>query len=151
MLGDEAGAHDLWEGLAAQGFEDVNRGIRWIGTLVESAHLCADLEDGARAEELIRLLAPAEDQHGVLPVPILYGGPASYALARLQEVVGMADVAAQYYEHAIEGAATLGARPMQARVQLDYARLLGRRGHRERAAQLEREAEAIREETGCRL
>jgi hypothetical protein len=40
---------------------------------------------------------------------------------------------------------------MQARIQLDFASFLARRGHPERARKLEEEAEAIRDETGCRL
>ena len=151
QLGNDESARELWEGLAARDFDQIERGIRWIGTVLELAHLCADLDDGPRAESLIRLLAPAEDLHGVLPVPILYGGPASYALARLNEVIGLVDAAKQYYEHALDAAARLGARPMQARIQQDFAALIGPRGDRERARTLIEEADGIREETGCRL
>jgi tetratricopeptide (TPR) repeat protein len=150
-LGDRQRAHELWESLAARDFQDIARGIRWIGTIVELAHLCADMEDASRAEILIELLAPVEDLHGVLPIPILYGGPASYCLARLHELLGLADDAAEYYEHALEGVERLAARPMQARIQRDLARLLERRGDRERAAELGRQAEALVQETGCRL
>jgi DNA-binding winged helix-turn-helix (wHTH) protein/tetratricopeptide (TPR) repeat protein len=151
QLGEPERARELFEGLAAAKFEDLARGIRWIGTVVEIAHLCADLDDAPRAQRLIPLLASAEDLHGVLPIPILYSGPASYALARLEEVLGTADIAAQYYEHALEGAIRLGARPMQARIQKDFARLLARRGDRGRAAALAAEGEALADEIGCHL
>lgn len=149
--GDRARAAELFEGLAASDFRDLGRGIRWVGTIVEIAHLCADLDDARRAELLIPLLATAEELHGVLPIPVLYGGPLSYGLARLEEVLGMADPAAQYYEHALEGAVRLGARPMQARIQQDYARLLGRRGDRARAEVLACEGKALADEIGCHL
>ncbi len=150
-LGNESGARELWENLAEDDFEGVARGIRWVGTLVETAHLCADLDDAPRAERLVKLLGPEEELHGILPIPVLYGGPVSYCLARLQEVLGVADLAVQYYEHALEGAKRMHARPMQARIQQDFAKLLERRGDRTRAEALAREGRELEEATGCRL
>ena len=39
-------ARARFEALAARGFTDVPRNLRWTATLVEIAHLCAELEDG---------------------------------------------------------------------------------------------------------
>lgn len=138
-LGDEARAVELFEDLAGVDFEDVRRSIRWIGTIVEIAHLCADVGDGARAETLVRKLTPVEHQHGVLPVPVQYGGPVTYCLARLNETLGMADAAEQLYDDALESAEAMGAQPMLARIRLDAAKLLTRSGDRDRANRLQQE------------
>jgi DNA-binding winged helix-turn-helix (wHTH) protein/tetratricopeptide (TPR) repeat protein len=150
-LGEDARAREHWADLARHDFHDIGRGIRWIGTLLELAHLCADLEDGKRAASLIEMLTPAEHLHGVLPVPILYSGPASHALARLHEIRGASDVAIQYYEEALEQAGQMGARPVEARIRLDLAGAIARRGDAARAAALEREGQQIADAIGCHL
>lgn len=151
MLGDTERARALWDELARRDFADFARGIRWIATMVEIAHLCADLEDTRRAATLIPLLSEVESLHGVLPMTIIYGGPATYCLARLHEIMGDADTAIEYYESALEAAAALGARPIQASIQRDMARPIARRGDRDRAAALNREAETLASLIGCRL
>ncbi len=151
QLGNEGEARRLFEDLAASDFADLVRGIRWLGTLVEVAHLCADLDDARRAETLLRLLGPVEHLHGVLPVPIQYGGPVAYCLARLNEILGMADAALQLYEDAVESVVRLGARPMQARIQQDAARLLARRGEARRAEALRAESRDLAESLGMGL
>lgn len=138
QLGNERRARELFEDLAQADFADIGRGIRWIGTIVETAHLCADLGDGAGAETLIRQLTPVEHHHGVLPVPIQYRGPVAHCLARLHESLGLADPARQLYEEALESAEALGARPTLARIQLDAARLLARAGDSEGANRLQK-------------
>ena len=151
QLGNEGEARRLFEDLAASEFTELVRGIRWLGTMVEIAHLCADLDDPRRAETLVRLLGPVEHQHGVLPVPIQYGGPVSYCLARLCETLGRVDAARELYEEAIEGVVRLGARPMQARIQQDAARLLARRGEAARAEALRVEARGLADALGMEL
>jgi len=84
-------------------------------------------------------------------VPIQYGGPVSYGLARLHEALGLADPARQLYEEAIESSVRLGARPMQARIQQDAARLYARRGERKRAEELNAEARSLAESLGMSL
>ena len=144
-------ARALWDELARFDFEDFPRTIRWIGTMVEVAHLCADLEDDGRARRLIGLLAPVEHLHGVMPMAILYAGPASHGLARLHQLLGDADTAIGCYQAALEAVVGIGARPMQARILRDMAVPIGRRGQSARAEALEAEAEALEEQTGCRL
>jgi tetratricopeptide (TPR) repeat protein len=151
MSGHTDRALELWEDLARFEFSDLARGIRWISTMVEIAHLCADLEDTRRAEMLIPMLSAVDSLHGVLPMTIIYGGPASYGLARLHEIMGDADAAIECYEAALEAAIGLGARPVQASIQRDMARPIARRGDRPRAAALEDEAETLARRIGCRL
>jgi hypothetical protein len=119
--------------------------------MVEIAHLCVDLDDTDRAETLIKILTPDAHLHGVLPVPILYGGPASYALARLHEMLGMVDVAIQYYEEALDSTVAMEARPMQARILLDMAGPISRSGDKLRGSELEAEGTRIADEIDCHL
>ena len=143
---DEAQA--LYDELAASDFHDIPRGIRWTNTMVELAHLCVELEDAKRAAGLCAVLSEIEHHHGVLPVPICYGGPVSRCLARLHEMLGRSDEAAQLYEDALESSAALGARPTLSRIRVEYAALLERRGERSRAAELLEQGRQLAEELG---
>jgi len=147
-LGMRARAQQMWDELSASDFDDILRGIRWIGSMVEIAHLCADLDDAPRARKLVELLQPVEHQHGVLPVPVQYGGPVTFCLARLHESLGMADTALQLYDEAMESCQRVGARPTLVRVQLAAARTLARAGQRDRAKELEAQAARLAEEIG---
>jgi DNA-binding winged helix-turn-helix (wHTH) protein/tetratricopeptide (TPR) repeat protein len=151
MLGNTARSIELFDELARFDFVDLVRGIRWISTMLEIAHLCAELEDVRRAEILISMLVPVEAQHGILPMTIAYGGPTSYALARLHEMLGDADTAIDYYETALKAASTLGARPIEARIQIDMSGPIARRGDRTRAADLKAVGIALADELGCQL
>jgi DNA-binding winged helix-turn-helix (wHTH) protein len=126
-VGREAEARAFYEDLAATGFERIARNIRWHGTLVEVAHLCAELGDADRARALVALLAPVEHHHGVLPMPICYGGPVARCLARLHELLGRAGEAEELYAEALDACEALGARPMRARILVELGSLLARR------------------------
>jgi hypothetical protein len=86
--------------LAARSFEDVPRNLRWTGTLVEVAGLCADLADEATAPRLLELLTPVAGRHGVLALSVLYGGPVARALARLLALLGRLAEASDRFEEA---------------------------------------------------
>jgi hypothetical protein len=140
-LGRHAEARAFFDDLAEAGFERIPRNIRWHGTLVEVAHLCAELGDAARARPLLELLAPFEHHHAVLPMPICYGGPVARCLARLHELLGRAGEAEELYAEALDACRALGARPMQARVLVELGALVARRNRargRERLAEAER-------------
>jgi DNA-binding winged helix-turn-helix (wHTH) protein len=117
----EAGRpHDArarFDELAAHGFADVPRNLRWTATLVEIAHLCAELEAEQQADALHALLAPYADHHAVLPLAICYGGPVSYALARLAELRGERGEARERYDEALAACAQIGAQTVRARVE----------------------------------
>jgi DNA-binding winged helix-turn-helix (wHTH) protein len=102
--------------LAARGFRDVPRNLRWTASIVECAHLCADLEDTAHAAELEALLAQHADLHAVMPIAICYGGPVRYALARLAALRGAREEARAHHRVALDACEQLGAAAMQAEV-----------------------------------
>lgn len=140
-------AADRLARLAAAGFEDVPRNLRWTATLVELAGLAADLGDERLAPRLLELLEPHAEQHAVLALPILYGGPVSRTLARLLALEGRLAEAGERFEQAEAAAEALRARPMVARVRVEHGALLLRRGSRrvgrERLAEGGRLADAL--------
>jgi hypothetical protein len=146
-VGREAEARALFASLAREDFSDVPRNLRWTGTMVEFAVLCAELGDASRAKSLLALLEPVEHQHGAMPMAICYGGPVRYALARLCETLGRLDDAISLYEEALAAAGALGARPMQARIALHEGLCLAPRDRRRAKALLE-ESARLAEELG---
>jgi DNA-binding winged helix-turn-helix (wHTH) protein/tetratricopeptide (TPR) repeat protein len=137
-LGRRAEVAERFEQLAAQALE-VPRDLRWLVSLIEVAHLCADLGERGPAEALCDLLEPVEHCHGVLLAPICYGGPVAYARARLLDLLGRSDESDELYALAEASVARLGAEPMRARILADHARLVARRDAR-RGAELMQEA-----------
>jgi DNA-binding winged helix-turn-helix (wHTH) protein/tetratricopeptide (TPR) repeat protein len=135
-VGREEEARGLFESIAGRGFDQIPRNLRWTATLVELGHACADLGERSQAGALIELLRPEEHRHGVLPMVVCYGGPASFALARLYELEGRPDDAAELYAEAREAAKSLGALPTEARIKLAWGDLELRRGSRTRAREL---------------
>ena len=148
-LGRRTEAEAIFEQLAARDFE-LRRDLSWCSSLIELAHLCVDLGDGARAERLVSLLEPVEHMHGVLPVPICYGGPVAHALARLLELLGRSGDADELYAVAHVAAGRLSAGPARARILADHARLLAKRDPR-RAADLAAESRALASALGLAL
>lgn len=124
--------------LSAHGFADVPRNIRWNASIVEIALLAVELGDDTVAPALLRALETARDQHGVIPIPIAYGGPFTRALAGIAAQLGRADEALALYDEALESAASLDARPTLARIELEAAPL------RARASRLARALEGLR-------
>jgi len=106
-----------FEAIVAAGLEQLPRNIRYVSTLLELGHLCADLRDRERAPEFEALLAPYADLHGVLPVPICYGGPVAAALARLAALQGRSADARDFSARALAAAESLGAHPTANRLR----------------------------------
>jgi len=121
-LGEREAAAALWRRLAEPGFGAVPRNIRWTRSIVEIAHLCADLGDAGRAPDLIALLEPVADQHGVIPIPVAYGGPLHHALARLYDLSGNHALAKASNEQAIAAAEKVGANSWAARIKANSSR-----------------------------
>jgi len=141
-------AREIFESMADGDLQDLPRNIRWTRSVVELAHLCADLDDAERARPLVALLSRVEHHHAVLPVPICYGGPVSFALARLAETLGRPDDAAELHRDAREAAEALGARPTVAAIRETLGRLLARRGEHRRAREALVAAEELAETLG---
>jgi hypothetical protein len=136
-VGRTAEARLLFDSLASERFADVPRNLRWTGSMVELALLCAELGDAERALPLLDLLAPFEHQHGVMPMAICYGGPVRFALARLCELLERRDDALALYEESRAAAAALGARPTEARIALHHGQCLAPRDRRRARTLLE--------------
>jgi DNA-binding winged helix-turn-helix (wHTH) protein len=109
-------ARARFDALAARDFDDIPRNLRWTATLIEIAHLCADLEDVARAGALDALLAPYADHHGILPLAICYGGPVRWAQARLAALRGNRREARALREEASAACEAIGAEATRARI-----------------------------------
>ncbi len=120
----------LHDALMKKGVGAIPRNLRWTSTCVELAHCCADAEDADHARQLIDLLAPFERHHAVMPMVVCYGGPVSWALARLYETLGRAADADDLFQEALASASALGARPTQAQIRLDHGCFLRRRSKR---------------------
>jgi len=142
--GNRAAATHIWNQLSEPraSFPEVAPGIRWTDSMVELAHLCADLGAEAHADRLITELDAAADQHGVLPVPICYGGPVAHCLARLHALRGDREAAEAHFERGLESVRALEAPTFEARLLIDFAAHSKLRSPT-RARQLERAAEAI--------
>jgi hypothetical protein len=106
-----------FEAVVAAGLEQLPRNIRYVSTLLELGHLCADLRDRERAAEFEAMLAPFSSLHGVLPVPICYGGPVAAALARLAALQGRTADARELHAEAVAAAESLGAHPTANRLR----------------------------------
>jgi DNA-binding winged helix-turn-helix (wHTH) protein/transcriptional regulator with XRE-family HTH domain len=111
--------------LAANEFRDIPRNLRWTATVVETAHLCAELEASEHAAALTRLLDAVADHHAVLPLAMCYGSPASHALARLAELRGDRRAARARYAEAIAACSRIGAEPARLRAERDAGRARG--------------------------
>ncbi len=143
---DDARRH--FEVLAGGDFSGIPRNIRWTNTLAETAHLCADLGEEERAETLLDLLAPVSHHHGVLAVPVCYGGPIEFARGRLFALRGEGAEALVHLAEAAEAAEALGARPTRAWIALERGALLARRTELRRARESLEEARRLGEELG---
>jgi hypothetical protein len=126
----------------------VPRNLRWTGTMVEIAGLCADVADEATAPRLVELLTPVTGQHAVLALSILYGGPVSRALARLLALQGRLGEAGDRFEEADEACEALGAWPMVARIRAEHGALLLKRGSRRAGRERLAEGARLAEELG---
>lgn len=134
--------------LGESSFEDIARTIRWNGTVAEVAMLAAEVEALEYAAPLRELLSTAQDQHGLLPMPINYSGPLARPMAALSGLLGIADEARAFYDEALDSAAALGARPTLARIGLEAAPVLARAGDLASARDRLRESHAMALEIG---
>ncbi len=110
--------------------------------------LTAELGEETLARPLLDQLSSAPEQHAVLPIPILYGGPLTRAMAALSLLLGLSDEAMALYDDAIGSASSLGARPTVAHLLIEAAPLHARTGSVARAIGMARDAERLSEELG---
>lgn len=128
MTASEAGATDLARELfgvhARAGFDRVRRDLEWLPVIGFFCHACAGLDDIEFAPLLYDLLA-ASPARAVRVGPLAgWWGPTDYHLGALCRVMGRLDEAEVRLGSALETTKRLGARPWQARVQVELARVV---------------------------
>jgi predicted ATPase len=152
-FGREDDARREFELIAADDFAGIPQDNLWLLSLCWLADPCAVLRDVERADVLYRLLLP-HAKRNVVVVNAAVNGSVERYLGQLAATLGRYEDAVRHFEAAIAFDRGLGARPLQARVQVDYARMLLERlapGDRERALRLANEALAIAHELGMKL
>ena len=149
-LGREDDARRAFDELATDDFAALPRDSEWLFCLSLLAEVAAHLHDGDRASVLYRQLAPYGRINAMASGEVALGPVARY-LGILAATTSRWDEAAAHFEDAIAMNARIGARPLLAHTQHDYARMLlqrGQPGDRERARELVAEAIATYRELG---
>jgi hypothetical protein len=126
----KAEARALFEELARHHFSQLRRDHHYPAMLAWLARVCLFLRDARRALELYPLLLPYADRNIVVS---LYSraclGSAHRYLALLCWAAGQADAASIHCDKAIAMNERMGARPLVACCQHEYARILQYRDH----------------------
>jgi DNA-binding CsgD family transcriptional regulator len=121
-------------------------------SLAYLADSCLSLGDTARCRELYEIIKPYRGFNLLLNAAVIHG-PAADFLARLALQLGRRAEAARLFEEALELAEAMGARPILARIQVDFAALLalsGRAANEARARRMLAEAAASATDLGMR-
>lgn len=149
--GDAEEARRCFEALAVHDFADIPRDEHWLVTMTTLAQACGALRDTRRAATLYEQLHPFAHRNIVHNLLRTYAGSVSHHLGLLAAAMGRQGQAARHFEDALEMNARMGVRPILARTQYEYARMLldrGRAGDQRRAAALLDQALACSEELG---
>src|SRR5262249_34144092 len=145
----------VFEGLAREGFADLRHDQRYPAVLAWLARVCTFLRDVPRAQQLYPLLLPYADRNIVVSVAsrACLGSTHRY-LRGLAWTGGLADAAAVHFEAALAMNERLGARPLVACCQHEYARVLQFRdgpGDRKHARELLTRARVAARACGLRM
>jgi len=150
----EADARDEFERLAADGFTGVLDSVSgWSVAAVYLAETCARLADQARAEVLYEALLPYAGTNPMLG-PLANESAVSRQLGVLATVTQRWGEAELHFEDALAMSTKMGARPILAWTQCQYADMLVRRDERgdcEKALRLLAEALNTAQELGMKL
>jgi tetratricopeptide (TPR) repeat protein len=149
--GHRAEAISQLEFLAGDGFSRLRLDCIWLATLSMLVQVIARFEVTDHAGTLYRLLQPYEGRRIVVGGAVLCFGPVSRVLGALARVEGRLDDALGHLDQALAEAQEDDTPPIQARIQLEIATVLCRRGHpgdELRAATSLDEAEAIASKLG---
>ncbi|MBI5507018.1 MAG: AAA family ATPase [Deltaproteobacteria bacterium] len=147
--------------LTALGSLDVGRNFaeQWHGRdlcsslqatnwLLEAAcltEIASCIGDHTLAAALYDLLLPHRDRNVVVGQGLTYNGPVARLLARLAATLERSDDADRHFEHALARSRAFGAVPWVARIQIEQARMLRRRGKPEDVARSRMLLEEARE------
>jgi hypothetical protein len=132
-----------FERLARRAFVDVARDALWMVALVHLA-VCTRLDDLPRAQALYDFLWPCAGRLVVVDRGWVCNGAVSYYLGLLAATMHRVDAASRHFDEALALLRWIGARPLLARAQYDYARVLVDDGRGNDAA-----AEALARQALC--
>ena len=138
-LGLEDEARAEFESFAVDDFAALPQDFTWLDAASYLAPTCAFLSDAARAWILYQRLAPYAEYCVFAGWATAFGGPVSGYLGLLAATMASWEDAERHFVDAVDLCARLGARPFDARLRHDYARMLvarGKPGDRERAVEL---------------
>lgn len=109
---------------------DLPRGGLWLPSLASASLAIAQTGDPGAAAVVYPLLRPYSSRIIIIPMPhpVMCFGSASLYLALLANVMSRWEEATELFESAIRANIHLGAKALLARTQLEYARMLIRRG-----------------------
>jgi class 3 adenylate cyclase len=152
-LGRETEAEREFERVASADFADLPWDGTWLINVARLSKVCAFLGDGRRAAALYELLLPYAGRTVVVQGFFDYLGSASRYLGLLAATMERWEEAEKHFEDALEMNVNMGARPLLAHTQHDYANMLLRRdgpGDREKALELLAQALDTAQELGMK-
>ena len=137
--GRSAEARAEFEYLARNDFSSLRRDWNWLGAMAVATEVCVFLRDRDRARRLYEMLAPYADRCIMVGwCEVSYGGVARY-LGMLCALLQQYDESERYFEAALAMHKRLGALPLLAHSQFQFAEMLMSRGgvdDREQASKL---------------
>jgi DNA-binding SARP family transcriptional activator/tetratricopeptide (TPR) repeat protein len=136
QLGEEEAARAELDALARGGFAALPIDGLWLGGIALLAEVAADLGDASHAAALYERLLPYAHRNVTLGWVSVCIGSASRPLGLLAALLDEPEVAGRHFEEALELHARMGAEPLLARTELDYAGLLLRTGTQRRGGEL---------------
>jgi DNA-binding CsgD family transcriptional regulator len=138
------------EYLAGRGLECLPRDLTWLANVATLSDVCASVGDLPRAAALYQLLEPYARRPILIGHGLACRGTTSRPLGRLAALLDLGDAARRHFEDALVWHTEVGARPLLARTQCDYAAWLARGDatRRARASALLHSARGIAEELG---
>lgn len=150
-LGDPEPAKELMSRPLATFDAFVSRDGNWLVGMVALAEIATAFGDAERAGRLRRALDPFAGRMMIVRRAPMCMGSIDQVLGKLAFVCGDATAAEDHFKRAIRIDQSFGARPFQARTQIEYARLLRDRdlpGDAQQARELVDSALATAEELG---
>ena len=138
-LGHAAAARSDYEHVAASNFAGIQRNFLWLGSLSNLAEVNAIFGDDERALILYEMFTPYARTNIMITPLGPARGSASRDLGVLATTMRRWDDAERHFEDAIVLNQSMGAAPLVARTQRDYAAMLlkrGREGDAGRASEL---------------
>jgi DNA-binding CsgD family transcriptional regulator len=108
-IGDRAAARQLFDELAANGFDSIPRDLVWLNAVTWLAEACVYLGDADRAPLLIRELEPFADRVVVVDRSIYCKGAVSGYLGRLAAICDRPDDARRWLTQALTRHEEMGA------------------------------------------